>query len=109
MTGEEVLLIVGMALVTFLVRYPALALVGRLPLPDAVFRALRYVPPAVLAAIIIPAITLDGRGALSLNAENAYLLAGVITFVTAWLSRNTLLTIVIGMAALLVLKQFLAG
>ena len=83
MTGDEVLLIVGMALVTFMVRYPVLALLGRLPLPDAVFRALRYVPPAGLPAIIIPAITLDRRG--------------------------TLLSIVIGMAALRVLKQFLAG
>ena len=109
MTGGELLLIAGMALVTFMVRYPVLALVGRLPLPEGLFRTLRYVPPAVLAAIIIPAITLDARGALSLHAGNPYLLAGILTFVTAWLSRSTLLTIVIGMAALLILKQIVPG
>ena len=53
---NETLLIVGMAGVTLAVRYPVLALVGRLPLPEPVFRALRFVPPAVLAAIIVPGV-----------------------------------------------------
>src|SRR5207302_6158295 len=52
---NEVLLIAGMALVTLAIRYPLLALVGKVSLPEPVLRALKYVPPAVLTAIIVPA------------------------------------------------------
>ncbi|MEL6149567.1 MAG: AzlD domain-containing protein, partial [Chloroflexota bacterium] len=51
---EEFWLVLGMTAVTFGVRYPSLALVGRMQLPDSVIRALRYVPVAVLTAIIVP-------------------------------------------------------
>ncbi|MDX2139128.1 MAG: AzlD domain-containing protein [Chloroflexota bacterium] len=100
------MLIIGMALVTIAVRYPVLALVGKLPLPESMFRALRYVPPAVLAAIILPEMFYrDGQFQIALT--NAPLLAGIITFAIAWFSKNILLTIVGGMIALLVLKAAL--
>jgi branched-subunit amino acid transport protein len=104
MTRDEILLIFGMFLVTFGVRYPVLALVGKLPLPEAAFRALRYVPAAVLAAIIAPAIILDTRGQLAINLGNEYLIAGIVTFFVAWRAKNMLLTIVIGMVTLIALK-----
>ncbi len=107
MSEQEILLILGMFLVTFGVRYPVLALVGKLPLPEAVFRALRYVPPAVLAAIILPAMVVGERGEVALNLNNEYLLAGIVTFLVAWRSKNTLLTIIMGMAALVLLKNAL--
>ena len=44
--------IAGMALVTFMIRYPVLAFLGKIPLPEPLFRALKYVPPAVLTAIV---------------------------------------------------------
>ncbi len=53
---DEVLLILGMGIVTFGVRYPLLALVGRLDMPVPLVRALRYAPPAILAAIILSTI-----------------------------------------------------
>lgn len=104
---NEIVLIVGMALVTFVVRYPVLALVGKIPLPDGVLRALRYVPPAVLAAIILPAMIYDGNGAAAISVENTYLVAGIVSFVVAWWTKNTLITIVVGMALLLGLKAAL--
>jgi branched-subunit amino acid transport protein len=101
MQTNEVLLILGMFAVTFGVRYPVLALVGRIDLPDPIFRALRYVPPAVLTAIIIPEIVLPG-GKLSLQFTSPPLAAGIIAALVAWRSRNLLLTIIVGMAALFV-------
>jgi branched-subunit amino acid transport protein len=65
-------------------------------------RALHYVPPAVLSAIIIPELLIRD-GSINLTLENIRLLAGIIAIITAWVSRNTLLTILIGMAALLIL------
>lgn len=96
---NEVLLIAGMALVTFGVRYPVLALLGRVRLPEPVFRALKYVPPAVLAAIILPALVLP-KGTLDLRPTNDYFVAGIITALVAWRTRSVLLTILLGMLAL---------
>ena len=96
---NEFLLIAGMALVTFGVRYPVLALVGRLQLPEMVLRALKYVPPAVLTAIIVPMITLKD-GVFDIRLGNSYLVAGIIAALIAWRTKNLLLTIVLGMAAL---------
>jgi branched-subunit amino acid transport protein len=96
---NEALLIIGMALVTFGVRYPVLALLGKVSLPVPVFRALKYVPPAVLAAIILPSWVLP-EGTLDLRLTNDYLIAGVITALVAWRTRSVLLTIVLGMLAL---------
>ena len=38
------------------VRYPLLGFLGRISMPKIVSRALRYVPPAILTAIILPAL-----------------------------------------------------
>jgi branched-subunit amino acid transport protein len=97
---NEALFIAGMALVTFAVRYPVLALVGKVPLPDPVLRALKYVPPAVLTAIIVPAMVFTPDGSLDLRLTNAYLVAGVVSAIIAWRSKNLLLTIILGMGAL---------
>jgi branched-subunit amino acid transport protein len=97
---NEALLVAGMALVTFAIRYPVLALLGKIPLPEPVFRALRYVPAAVLTAIIIPAVVIGHDSRLDLNLTNAYLVAGVVSALVAWRTRSLLLTIVLGMLAL---------
>lgn len=97
---NEFLLVLGMALVTFAVRYPVMALVGRIPLPEPVFDALRYVPPAVLAAIIVPAVVMPNATHVELTLENARLVAAIFTALVAWRTKNLLLTIVLGMLAL---------
>ena len=100
---NEFVLIAGMAFVTIIVRYPVLALVGKIPLPDRVFRALRYVPPAVLTAIIVPAVIMP-KGTIDLAPTNSYLIAGILSTVIAWRTKNLLLTIVLGMAIFLGLR-----
>lgn len=97
MTGEELVLIAGMAVVTFLVRWPALALVSRVTLPQVVLDGMKFIPPAVLAGIIAPAMFAPA-GTLDLHLSNAYLVAGVIAGGIAWRTRNLLATIVLGMA-----------
>ncbi len=96
-----------MALVTFLVRYPVLVLVSKIPMPDRVFRALRYVPPAVLAAIIVPSLVMPDGKTLDLAPTNAYLVAGILAGLIAWRTKNLLLTIVIGMMLFLLLRALI--
>lgn len=103
MTGfEQILLIVGMMLVTYGVRYSVLAMSGRIPMPKRVQDALRFVPVAVLTALCTP-ILLKPEGVLFLSLDNSHLVAGVVAIVIAAFTRHLLLTIVLGMALFLFL------
>ncbi|MCB9137435.1 MAG: AzlD domain-containing protein [Caldilineaceae bacterium] len=97
---QEFWLILGMTAVTFGVRYPVLALVGRFELPHRLMEAMRFIPPAVLTAIIAPALLMPG-GSVDFDYTNAYLAAGIIAGLTSWRTKNLLLTIVVGMIAFL--------
>jgi branched-subunit amino acid transport protein len=86
-------------LVTFGIRLSFIALLGKVELPRVLTRALRFVPPAVLSAIIFPEL-LVRDGALALYPGNARLVAGLVAAFVAWRTRNVVLTIAVGMAAL---------
>ena len=105
--GEEVLLIVGMMLVTYVARYPLMALAGRVTLPRSIERALGFVPVAVLTAICVPMVLKPG-GDWMLNVANPYLWASLLAIVIARLTSHLLLTIVAGMSCFFVLKLLLA-
>jgi branched-subunit amino acid transport protein len=53
----------------------------------------------VLSAIVFPELLLR-EGALAISPGNPRLLAGILAGLVAWRTRNMLLTIVVGMAAL---------
>ena len=96
---DQAFLIVGMAIVTFLIRYPVLAIFGKLTLPPLIMRSLKYVPAAVLTAIIVPAVLLPDGTHINASPSNAYLIGGVVATVTAWRAKNLLLTIILGMVS----------
>lgn len=104
---NEVLLVAGMAIVTFLIRYPVLALLGKVTMPDPMLRALRYIPPAVLTAIVIPEVLLPA-GTFKIT-NNAYLVAAVIAVLVSWRTKNLLLTIVVGIVALWIVRAIMGG
>ncbi|MDX1418296.1 MAG: AzlD domain-containing protein, partial [Candidatus Promineifilaceae bacterium] len=72
----DFLIIIGMAIATYSVRYPPLAAVGRMELSPAVRRALEFVPVAVLSAIILPAVIFPSGTAPQISWQNPYLIAG---------------------------------
>ena len=96
---ETLLLVGGMAVVTFSIRYVLLPLSGKFEFSDGMRRALGYVPPSVLTAIIVPAALIPDGHALAFSWTNPYLVGAVITALIGWLSKNLLITIVGGMAA----------
>ena len=100
MTVWLTLLLVGLG--TYTTRLSFILLFGRREIPAVVRRALRFVPPAVLTAIIFPELLLPG-GEFDLSLGNERLLAGLVAALIAWRSKNILLTIVAGMAILLLL------
>jgi len=86
-------------LLTFGIRLSFIALLGKVELPPVLTRALRFVPPAVLSAIILPEV-LVRDGALDLHPGNVRIVAGVLAAVVAWRTQNVVLTIAVGMAVL---------
>ena len=93
--------ILGMGVITFSLRLSFIALQGRLRLPPLVTRALRFVPAAVLTALVTPALFYtDG----ALSPLSVKVPAGLIAALVAWRSRNILLTIAAGMGSLWLLR-----
>ena len=74
-------------------------------LPPWLLRALRYVPAAVLSAIIFPELFLP-NGALDISLGNERLLAGLVAIVIAWRTRNVFIIVAAGMIALWLLQAY---
>lgn len=90
-------------LVTFMTRLSFIYLFSHSNIPAWLRSGLRYVPPAVLSAIIFPEIFLQ-NGELAISVYNNRLIAGIVAALVAWRTRNALLTIVAGMAALFLVQ-----
>ena len=90
-------MVAGMAGVTFLIRYSLLPLSGRIHFSEGLQRALGYVPPAVLTAIIAPAVMMPDGNHYQLTFANPYLVGAVVTAAIGLSAKNLLLTIVGGM------------
>jgi branched-subunit amino acid transport protein len=97
------LTIAGAAAVTFALRLSFIVLLGRIEVPPFLERALRYVPAAVLTAVVIPLLFYQ-EGALDVSLGNERLLAGLLAALIAWRTRNVLLTLGGGMAMLWTLQ-----
>lgn len=92
------LLFVGIGLGTFLLRGSMLWLFASLDVPDGLERALQFVPAAVLAALVAPALLVHD-GAVDWSVTNVHLLSGVVAVLVAWTTESVLATLVAGMAA----------
>ena len=90
--------ILGGAL-TYAIRLSFILLIGRKSVPPVIGRLLRFIPPAVLTAIIFPELFIN-QGQLNLSLGNSRLLAGVLAVLVAWRTRSPVLTIFVGMIAL---------
>jgi branched-subunit amino acid transport protein len=93
-------------LITFGMRFSLIFLFGKFEIPETMRKALHYVPPAVLSAIIFPEL-LYRSNQLDISFGNTRLLAGIVAILVAWFTKNTLLTILAGMLALLLLQLFI--
>ena len=100
------LIILGMGVVTYAIRLSPMMLQGCVEGRPLMRRALRFVPPAVLSALIFPELLLPG-GTLDLSPGNPRLLAGALAALIAWHTKNALPAIAVGMTALWVLQTVL--
>lgn len=97
MNASALLTIAGMALVTYATRAGGLWLMGRVALTPRVEAWLRNIPGAVLVALIAPAAVAGGA---------AEMLAVLATVAVMARTRNMLLAMLAGVAAVWLLRQF---
>jgi len=102
---EIALLILAMSIVTFAARYSMIALLGRYNVPLDVTRALAFVPIAAFAAIAAPELFLRD-GALAIGLANPRFVAGIAAVIAAYLSRNVLVTLAVGMGVMWIVQAF---
>lgn len=105
--SNEILLLIGMTAVTFLPRYLPIAFSSKLELPEVVIKALQYVPIAVLTVIIVQTSFFQ-QGQLQINNDNPFLWGLAAAIVLAYLQKNMLVTITIGMAAFSIAKYLIS-
>lgn len=88
---------------TFAMRASFLAVAHRfVTIPEWAQRVLRQIPPAALAAMVVPALVRPG-GVFDLWQPR--LAAGIIAAALAWKTKNSLATIFGGLAALVIIEQ----
>jgi len=100
------LTMIMLGILTFSIRLSFIVILDRWETPPILQRALRFVPIAVLAAIIVPELVMPG-GMLNISFTNLRLLAGIVAMLVAWKTKNIVWTIVAGMGVLLGLQYFL--
>jgi branched-subunit amino acid transport protein len=88
---------------TYLMRASFLLAAHRLAnVPESVQRVLRQIPPAALAAIVVPSL-LQPEGELDLWQPE--LAAGLLAAFVCWRTKSTAATLLVGMGALYLLRQ----
>ncbi len=88
---------------TFLARISFLGVAHRIADPPVgVRRVLRMIPPAALAALVVPALV---RPEGQVDLTQPRLLAGLLAIAVAYRTKNVLVTLLVGMALVVVLQE----
>lgn len=100
------IVIIGLGLGSFALRFVFIGLIGDRPMPEWVLRHLRYTAVAILPAIVAPLVAWPA--ATEGQLDPARLIAALVTVIAGIYLRNTLIAI-LGGAATLYLMLWLVG
>jgi len=96
MRHEILILILGMAMVTFLPRFFPMAFLTRWTLPERVKKGLEYFPISILSAIVFPILFFNEEGSMGIQPH--YLLSAIPVFIFAWKVKSLWGSVILGMA-----------
>jgi branched-subunit amino acid transport protein len=94
-----------MGIVTFLPRLLPVWLLSSRKLPPLMIAWLRFVPVAVLAAMLLPSL-LVSDGQLDFGGSNLFLWAAIPTFLVAGKTRSLFGSVVVGMLVVAAARYF---
>jgi branched-subunit amino acid transport protein len=92
--------ILAVGALNYLSRLSFIAVFARVEMPPAVARALRFVPAAMLTAIVVPAVVFVAPAGLVFSYTNPKLDATLFAAFVAWRTKSATATMVAGMTAL---------
>lgn len=95
--------IIGMAIANLAVRYPPVAILSRLQLPEWLRRWLSYIPVSVMATLVVGEVARPD-GTWLLPHTNPYLWASLATGIAYWRFRSFLGATVAGIVFFLALR-----
>ena len=97
------LTILGMGLVTYLPRLLPVWFLSSRSLLLLVIAWLRYVPVAVLSALLLPGLLLQ-EGDIDLSFNNLFLWAAIPAMLIAWKTKSFFGTVLVGMGLVALLR-----
>ncbi len=95
------LVVVTAGVATFAMRFVFIGLFGKISVPPILERSLRYIAPAVLAALTLPAVVSPGG---TFDPWNVFVPAAIIGGIAAWATKSIGAAILVGLPALWVLQ-----
>lgn len=96
------LVVIAAGIATFAMRFFFIGLFGRIAVPPVLERALRYIAPAVLAALALPAVISPGG---AFDPWNVFVTAAIIGGAAAWATKSIGAAIIVGLPALWLLQS----
>lgn len=102
-------LMIGMGLITFALRFGPLTLFSKIDLPRLAHQSFRLVIPAVFAALVMPVLVLINGTPILNPFANAKLIAAAVAVIVAWRTNHMLLTLAAGMLVIWGLKWLGVG
>ena len=104
MSNVEIwIVIVGLAVVTIMMRSSFLMLGDYVPLPERVQHGLRYAPVCALVALVTPELFLM-QGVFDVSITNPKLVAGVVAGIITLTTRSMLASMAAGMVVFTLLR-----
>jgi branched-subunit amino acid transport protein len=105
---SDTLTIIGMSVITVFIKAVIFILGDRVVFSATARQALSFVPVTVLTAIIVPMVLAPQGLGLELSWHNPQLVAAGVAVLVCALTRQQLLTIMLGLAAFFGWKYLLA-
>ena len=105
MSNFGIVLAIGIG--TYLIRLSFIGIVGSRSMPEWAMVPIRFVAPAVLAALAAPAVLLHEGGLTVDPATNPRAVAALVALLLAWKTKNVAVVIAAGMAIVWALQAML--
>ncbi len=99
------LIIIGMAVVTYIPRMLPLVVLSKVDIPPLITRWLKYVPVAVLSALLFPSILMSNEK-IAIGFENKAMLAAIPCILIAYKTKNLFLTVSVGIGVMFLIRFF---
>ncbi len=103
MEQTVIIVIIGAAIINYLPRMFPLVFLSKINMPPVITDWLGYIPAAVLAALVVPEILLQGGSPL-IGLANKKLLAAIPCFAVAVKTKSLAFTLLTGMGTMALLN-----